>query len=328
MLCSSGHWKSEHVISVIMGTEIVKLILANIPLWMLLIAFLLTLVKWLRFREPVARTLLIYLLIFPIGVSGLWAGVFHALFPEIAAAAIGWQTSPFQFEVAMANLGVGIGALIAAWYFNFGLALGIIIVETVFMWGAAFGHVRQIVEAHNFALDNAGPMLWTDILIPALSLYAAWAAHDWGAAWNYRSKTPQVISVLRRKLKPGKSFEDFQTQHLPPVASRKTGFGYNAHYFLAPTRVINCVNLFDSDEIISIGMTYGSPEEILREVVSKKEIEQARHGQIEQVSEKLGASEIYFVASDNNYGGSRYKQDRLMRVTAEVTQAFKKLMGK
>lgn len=51
----------------------------------------------------------------PSGFTGLWAEVSHVFFPAIAAAHIGWQVSPFQFEVGMADLAVGATACIAFW---------------------------------------------------------------------------------------------------------------------------------------------------------------------------------------------------------------------
>ena len=57
-----------------------------------------------RRQGSVAERLLEWILLLPIGVTGLWAGIYHVFFPEIAAAHIGWLVSPFQFEVGMADL--------------------------------------------------------------------------------------------------------------------------------------------------------------------------------------------------------------------------------
>ena len=45
---------------------------------------------------------------------GLWAALGHIVFPARVAQAIGWPTSPFQFEVGVANLGIGLAGLYAA----------------------------------------------------------------------------------------------------------------------------------------------------------------------------------------------------------------------
>ena len=53
---------------------------------------------------------LAWIVLLPIGVTGLWAGVFHVFFPAVSARYIGWEVSPFQFEVGMADLAIGVTA--------------------------------------------------------------------------------------------------------------------------------------------------------------------------------------------------------------------------
>ena len=65
-------------------------------------------------RDFVLGRLLRYAFIFPVGLMGLWAALGHIVFPARVAQAIGWQTSPFQFEVGVANLGIGLAGLYAA----------------------------------------------------------------------------------------------------------------------------------------------------------------------------------------------------------------------
>ena len=48
---------------------------------------------------------------------------------------------------------------------------------------------------------------------------------------TYREKTPTMLSILTRKLKPGKSFEDFKRAHVPVGDSKKTEFGYDIDFF-------------------------------------------------------------------------------------------------
>ena len=118
-------------------------------------------------RTPslIADRLLRAVLIFPLGVLSLWAAFGHIFFPEMAARAIGWQPSPFQFEVGVANLGIGAAALYAAWRSRDAqIAVGL--VAAGFLGGAGIGHIRDIVQAGNFAPGNAGPILFTDFLTP------------------------------------------------------------------------------------------------------------------------------------------------------------------
>ena len=101
----------------------------------------------------------------PLGVQSLWAFACHLFIPEQTAAAIGWKTSPFQYEVGVANLGIGIASLYAA-FAGFGARAAVAIMATGFLGGAAIGHIRDIASSGDLAPGNAGPILFTDVLTP------------------------------------------------------------------------------------------------------------------------------------------------------------------
>ena len=110
-------------------------------------------------------------------------------FPERAAAAIGWQPSPFQFEVGVANLGIGLAPLYAAFAtFTARVAAGI--AASCFLIGAGIGHVHAILTDGNLAPGNAGPILVTDFLTPiaALVLLAV-------TAWRPGPKSPDSLAL-------------------------------------------------------------------------------------------------------------------------------------
>lgn len=121
--------------------------------------------------QKAVETILLYLLVFNVGFTGLFAFWGHAFLADKVAASIGWAAgSPFQFEVAVANLAFGVlGILCVFFKGNFWLATGI--GYAVFLFGAAFGHIREIHAAGNYAVNNAGPVLYIgDIAIPVLIL--------------------------------------------------------------------------------------------------------------------------------------------------------------
>lgn len=131
-----------------------------------------------RGPRPVSRVFVIdrllrYLFFFPIGLMGLWAFFGHVFVPEEAARAIGWPTSPFQREVGMANLGIGVAGVIAA-FRGFDFRLAVAIVAACFLIGAGVGHIREIMETGNLAPGNAGPILFTDFLTPIAILGLLW----------------------------------------------------------------------------------------------------------------------------------------------------------
>jgi hypothetical protein len=137
-----------------------------------------------RGPRPVARAfvldrLLRYAFIFPVGLMGLWAALGHIAFPVRVAQAIGWQTSPFQFEVAVANLGIGCAGLYAA-FRSFEARLATNLALACFLIGAGIGHIRDIISAGNIAPGNAGPILFTDLLTPTAIFLLLWLTRPRG----------------------------------------------------------------------------------------------------------------------------------------------------
>lgn len=143
--------------------------------WVPLIAWALAVVVGLlmALRGPgpvtlgrIVDQLLRYILVFPVGLMGLWAFMGHVFFADQAAAAIGWAPSPFQFEVGMANLGIGLAGLIGGFLGSPGFRAAVGVVALGFLGGAGVGHAIQIEETGNLAAGNAGPIFYTDFITP------------------------------------------------------------------------------------------------------------------------------------------------------------------
>jgi hypothetical protein len=113
--------------------------------------------------------LLAWTLLLPIGITGLWAGISHVFFPATAAAHIGWQVSPFQFEVGMADLAIGVTACLAFWR-DLAFKAAAVCAASIFLLGDAVGHIREMVVAGNFAPGNAGLPFYMDIICPTLAI--------------------------------------------------------------------------------------------------------------------------------------------------------------
>ncbi len=135
-------------------------------------------------REKVFDALLAYYCLIGIGLYFCYNFAMHVFFGEMAAKFIGWEDSPFQFEVGTASLGFGIVGLLA-FRRDFGLRLAAIVGPTMFLWGAAVVHVREMIQNHNFEPGNAGITFWMDIFLPLFGyafLYAWWHSQNAGAA--------------------------------------------------------------------------------------------------------------------------------------------------
>jgi hypothetical protein len=149
-----------------MTRDIIGSVLRNLPALLFALALVMAFV---RRRGPVSERMLGWILLLPIGVTGLWAGVFHVFLPAVSARYIGWEVSPFQFEVGMADLAIGVTACLAFWR-SLGFKAASVCVASVFLLGDAVGHVRQMIDAGNFAPGNAGVPFVTDIVCPALAI--------------------------------------------------------------------------------------------------------------------------------------------------------------
>jgi hypothetical protein len=147
--------------------ESIGFLLRNLPALLFVAAILLAV--FTDGHATVADRLLAWTLLLPIGVTGLWAGITHVFFPATAAAHIGWAPSPFQFEVGMADLAIGVTACISFWQ-SPAFKAAAVCAASVFLLGDAIGHARQMIVAGNFAPGNAGVPFYMDVICPALAI--------------------------------------------------------------------------------------------------------------------------------------------------------------
>jgi hypothetical protein len=101
----------------------------------------------------------------PVGVTGLWAAAFHLRSHLFGAHLIGWETSPFQFEVGMADLAIGATAFVSFWC-SLPFKAAAVWAASFFLLGDAVGHVHQMIAAGNFAPGNAGVPVFMDVICP------------------------------------------------------------------------------------------------------------------------------------------------------------------
>ncbi len=125
---------------------------------------------WLG-KQPVTRArvievLLLYLLVIFAGLGGVLGFLGHTFMAREIALKIGWQPSPFQFEVALANLAFGVLGILCLWQRQgFWTATGI--GYATFLLGCGYGHLRDMIVHHNYAPYNVGLVLWlNDLAVP------------------------------------------------------------------------------------------------------------------------------------------------------------------
>jgi hypothetical protein len=145
----------------------IHFVLSQMPFAMLILALGLSIIRalWTRPLSNVLNWLLRYILFFAVGISGIWGFVMHTFFQSTSAGYIGWQPSPFEYEVAFANLGMGLAGLYSVRK-GYEYFLACTLFAGAFLWGAAVNHIVEIVTRSNFSPGNAGLILYADIAIP------------------------------------------------------------------------------------------------------------------------------------------------------------------
>jgi hypothetical protein len=127
-------------------------------------------------RVAIAGTYLLYLLVIYVGLMGLLTAYAHVFRPIQTSASIGWSTSPYEYEVGMADLTVGVLGILCLWLRgNFWLATAI--ANAVWLLGDAVGHIRQTLLYNNHAANNSGIFLVTEITMPFIILFLAFYGH-------------------------------------------------------------------------------------------------------------------------------------------------------
>lgn len=137
--------------------EAIRFILTNLPAILFVLALL---VPTLHRAGPPATRYLAWLLLLSVGV---WGGFFHVFFPQVAAASIGWQVSPFQFEMGVSDLAIGITAVIAFWQ-GFGFRAAVVAYIVLAYAGVAIGHVHQALSADDYSANNFGVLLLLTVI--------------------------------------------------------------------------------------------------------------------------------------------------------------------
>lgn len=152
-----------------MTTEWIALFFGNFSLCMFLIAIIISIFNKFISTVPFSENLFRWVVLLALGFTGIYTFIMHAFFPTVSAATIGWITSPFQYEVAMADLTIGILGILA-FKASIGFRKATVIAAMILLWGDAIGHIRQMIIENNFSSGNAGSWFWMDIIIPLILL--------------------------------------------------------------------------------------------------------------------------------------------------------------
>jgi len=136
------------------------------PFYFLGISVVMGILQILIWHVNVINAFLFAFILSNIGLQGLFAFIGHFFKADEIARGIGWPVgSPFQREIAFANLAMGTLGIMSIWFRgNFWFAA--IVARSVFSWGAAYGHITDLKKRENTSILNTGQVLYDDILLP------------------------------------------------------------------------------------------------------------------------------------------------------------------
>ncbi len=160
-------------------------------------------------RERILAQSLRYLYLFPLGLMGIWIFLSYTLFPAQSADAIAWAPSPFQYEVAVANLGLGVAAIYAAFstrQAKFAVALAL----AVYLICSGLGHISDLMNGDPYKPGNAGPILYSDFLAPIVAFVLLWLT---------RRDEPVATAEIAEEVAPERPAAPARRQ-LPPPAPK------------------------------------------------------------------------------------------------------------
>ncbi len=156
--------------------ELVRFLLQDTGVWTLLLALLLgvlqtrqqiTLSRW-------SEASLLWIAFWVMGVAGFYGFIAHLLFGPFIAEQIGWPNSPFQFEVAYANLTISILGFSSFFFRKRDYLLAAMVAFSSWYFADGVGHVVSLVVDNNQAPSNAGSVLYTDLLTPLVVVLLLW----------------------------------------------------------------------------------------------------------------------------------------------------------
>lgn len=139
-----------------MVEALIRFVLGNLTVLMFPAAFVAA--ALVRRSASYEARLLDWMLLLFVGVGSVWSGLFHVFFPSIASKSIGWAPSPFETEIGIADIAMGVTGIVAFWrppQFKGAIILYVV----VFFTGVAINHVYDALTARNLAANNFGLLL-------------------------------------------------------------------------------------------------------------------------------------------------------------------------
>lgn len=129
-------------------------------------------------KGRIVELLLLYQLVFSVGMTSILAFIGLTLMPVYIAEYTSWPPCPFEQQLANVNLGYGVLGILCC-LFRRGFWVATIIGFSVWILLDGVHHLSDMVLHNNYSWGNIGVPLITDIAVPLalvilLVLYIKW----------------------------------------------------------------------------------------------------------------------------------------------------------
>lgn len=122
-----------------------------------------------RTTARVVELLLLYQLVFSVGITSFLAFIGFTFLDQYIAEYLNWPASPFEQEMANVNLAFAVLGILCIWYRNL-FWMATVIGFSVWILADGIHHVHQLVYMHNYSDGNMGVPLYTDLIVPIVLL--------------------------------------------------------------------------------------------------------------------------------------------------------------
>jgi uncharacterized protein DUF6790 len=122
-----------------------------------------------RSKSKIIEILLLYQIIFSLGITSLIAFFGLTFMADYIAKLTEWPSSPFEQQLANVNLAFGILGLLSIVYrgdFWLATVLGF----SIWILSDGIHHLYKAIWEHNLSSGNIGVPLWTDLIVPMVLL--------------------------------------------------------------------------------------------------------------------------------------------------------------
>jgi hypothetical protein len=120
-----------------------------------------------RTKKRVLEILLLYQIVFSLGITSLVSFFGLTFMAEYVAEITNWPSCPFEQQLANVNLGYGILGILCIFYRgNFWVAT--IVGFSIWIIGDGIHHFYHAVAFNNYSSGNVGVPLWTDFIVPLI----------------------------------------------------------------------------------------------------------------------------------------------------------------